>query len=102
MSDDIGNSFRAVVTLHQEYLNDPTMADLVDGRFTVVGKVVRVVKSADDGVRLLRKSALSVMSPEMLYPILSSIGEIEGFDIPALEMEVSGPVVQVIPIAVYA
>ena len=102
VSSEIGNGFGAVVTLHQEYLNEPTMADLVDGRFTVVGKVVRVVPRDSGAINLLRKSALSAMSHTTLGPVLAAMEEIEGFDFPKLEMEISGPVIQIIPIAVYA
>lgn len=102
VSNEIGNGFGAVVTLHQEYLNEPTMADLVDGHFTVVGKVVRVVPSEESSIQFLRKSALSAMSHQTLAPILASMENIEGFDLPKLEMEVKGPVIQIIPIAVFA
>ena len=50
---------RAILTLETEYLNDPTMADLVDGKFTVVGKVIRSVPSGE-AISLIRKSALAV------------------------------------------
>lgn len=101
VSSEIGNGFGAVVTLHQEYLNEPTMADLVDGRFTVTGKIIRVVEQDAGGINLLRKSALSAMSHKTLDTVFAAMEDVEGFDLPKLEMEVSGPVIQVIPIAVY-
>ena len=102
VSGDIGNGFGAVLPLHQDFLNDPTMSDLVEGEFSVLGKVVRVIETGDSGINLLRKSSLSAISEETLLPILSNFENIEGFNFPKLELEISGPVLQVIPIAVYA
>lgn len=97
-------SYRAVITFDKQYLNDPLMTDLVDGTFRVVGKVSRVVGSGEEAVSLNRKSALGRLPPtvwEGLKRVLES-PELRGFSLPELEWEVPGPVIQVLPIAIFA
>ena len=56
IAEAIPGAYKAVVTLESEYLNDPTMADLVDGKFSVVGKVIRTVEAEKGTISLLRQS----------------------------------------------
>ena len=95
---------RPVVTLEQQYLNDPTMSDVVDGTFRVVGKVIRVVAVGEGAISLNRKSAMGVLPPSMLEEFKGSLSgpEFDAFGLPELEWEVSGPAIQVLPIAVFA
>ncbi|WP_076419152.1 hypothetical protein [Colwellia sp. UCD-KL20] len=97
-------SHKAVITLETAYLNDPMMADLVDGQFKVIGKVIRSVDNSSS-INLLRNTALSKMPPdklEQLFSSLSKLGTEQGFGIPSLSPEISGPAIQIIPIAIYA
>lgn len=50
---------RAVISLENQSLNDPTMSDLVDGTFRVIGKVTRVISEAEGAISLNRKSAIN-------------------------------------------
>lgn len=95
---------RVVITLEQEYLNDPTMADLADGYFRVVGKVVRYVPDHTGSVALLRKVPVGAMSKNLLLQGLKrfSTDFQESIEVPELEWEVAGPVIQLIPIAIFA
>lgn len=96
---------QAVMTLEMEYLNDPTMSDLVDGTFTVAGKVTRTVDEASGSISLLRKSALAVMPSAQLKQMADSLGElsqVQGFNLPGMEWELKGPAFQVLPIAIFA
>jgi hypothetical protein len=103
-TDPLKSSHRAVITLEQQYLNDPTMADLVDGTFRVVGKVTRVVGENDEPISLNRKSALSKLPPSVLTKLKESFNspELGGFTFRPLEWEVSGPAIHVLPIAIFA
>jgi hypothetical protein len=55
VADELANRYKAIVTLEEEFLNDPTMADLVDGQFRVLGKVSKVISGPDEFLNLLRK-----------------------------------------------
>ena len=105
VAEGIAGEHRAVVTLETEYLNDPTMADLVDGKFTVIGKVIRTVGTGEGAISLIRKSAFTVMPNSILKGIMGSLANLsndQGFNLPELTWELPGPAFQVIPIAIFA
>jgi hypothetical protein len=104
VADAIAGEHRAIVTLETEYLNDPTMADLVDGKFTVVGKVIRTVPQGE-AISLIRKSALTMMPKNILEGMMGSLAQLSetrGFNMPDLSWELQGPAFQVIPVAIFA
>jgi len=105
VSDTLECDYRAVITLEQEYLNDPTMSDLVDGQFIVMGKIIRVVPDVNSSISLIRKSALSAMPKSLLIEGLSHISKLseeKDFSIPELELDIKGPVIHVLPVAIFA
>lgn len=105
VSDSLQCDFKAVITLEREFLNDPTMSDLVDGQFNVLGKVIRVIDNEQDSINLIRKTAVSAMPEKIMSDAFSSFSALssdEGFNLPPLELEVKGPVIQILPIAIFA
>jgi hypothetical protein len=105
VSDELPCGHKAVITLDTEYLNDPTMADLVDGQFQVVGKVIRVINDSTESVSLLRKAAVGAMNEQVLAPVFQQFGlavAAGNIDLPPIEWKIKGPVVQIIPIAIFA
>jgi hypothetical protein len=103
LASGLSGGYRALLTLETEYLNDPTMSDIVDGQFTTLGKIVRVIDKEDDrSISLLRKTALSMMPEQRLRELFKNLSEIEDFQIPDLEWQMKGPIIQVIPVAIFA
>lgn len=103
LASGLPGGYRALLTLETEYLNDPTMSDIVDGQFTALGKIVRVIEQEDDrSISLLRKTALSMMPEQTLRELFKNWSEIEEFQIPDLEWKMKGPIIQVIPVAIFA
>lgn len=97
--------FSAVIPVESKYLNDPSMSDLVDGQFYVLGKVIRRIESDDESISLIRKAAISRMprpNLEKAFDAINALGELQGFEIPEIVWEIPGPAFQVVPIAVYA
>lgn len=95
----------AVITLESIYLNDPAMSDLVDGEFKVIGKVIRSIDDASESINLMRKAAFGKLPRPLLEQVIgqfSLLGLQQGFNIPELIMEIEGPAIQVLPIAIYA
>jgi len=95
----------AVVTLEQSFLNDPGMADLIDGTFHVCGKVIRVIKSSDESISLVRRTAFAAVPPELLSTAFEKLTETmtaSGIPIPYVKVSIKGPAIQVIPICIYA
>lgn len=94
-----------MITLETGFLNDPTMSDLVDGQFRVIGKVIKSIDNETESISLLRKTALSRISSPILADMLGKLdlmGGDTGFNVPRPEWEVRGPAIQVLPIAIYA
>lgn len=104
-TSETDGKFRSVVTVETEFLNDPFMSDLVDGRFNVLGKVIRSVATDDGSISLLRKTALSKMPLGILEDMVTALSNLKkenGFAVPEIQWEVSGPAIQVLPVAIYA
>lgn len=96
--------YRSVITLEKQYLNDQSMSDLVDGTFRVVGKVTRVINAGEGAISLNRKSAIGRVPDFILMDLREQLkgAELEGFSFPEIEWEIVGPVIQVLPIAIFA
>ena len=99
-----GEEIQLVFTIEKNYLNDPTMAEIIDGEYTILGKVSKLI-SRDGGefINLLRNSGLSIFRPEQLQEIFSALEELsgQGFQIPQLTTEIKGPAIQILPIAIF-
>ena len=105
VSDILQCGFRAVITLEREFLNDPNMSDLVDGQFNVLGKVIRVIDNEKDSINLIRKTAVGAMPTKHMadaFSGFSALSNEQGFNLPALELEIKGPVIHILPIAIFA
>lgn len=103
-TDPLDSGHRAVVTLEAQYLNDPSMGDLVDGTFTVVGKVTRVLSSNPGAISLIRKTALGRLPASTLSQMFAGFNALsthQGFALPNIEWEIAAPVIQILPVAIY-
>jgi hypothetical protein len=96
---------RVVVSLDRAFVGDESMSDLIDGEYTVLGKVTRVLQShTNDSIDLLRKTSLGAVGGQALETMISSIGTMQesGMRIPDIVTNVTGPALQVIPLAIFA
>jgi hypothetical protein len=96
--------YRSVITLEKQYLNDPSMSDLVDGTFRVVGKVTRVIDAGKGAIGLNRKSAMGRLPSSAMEQFRAQLEkpELAAFSFPKMEWDVEGPVIQVLPIAIFS
>lgn len=100
-----GSSYVAVISLEKVYLSDPRMSDLVDGEFVVVGKVVNILGTSNESVNLLRRVALGAINRNILdqeFAILRQTAEQANIKVPNPDPEVRGPLMQVIPVGIFA
>ena len=103
-SAPLQSGHRAVVTLESQHLNDPSMGDLVDGTFSVLGKVTSVLAKGEGAISLIRKTPLAVLPTEVRENVSSGLNALssgQGFGLPKIEWEIDAPVVQILPIAIY-
>jgi hypothetical protein len=104
-ADNLSTNHAAVITVETEFLNDPMMSDLVDGKFRILGKVIRSLDAESESISLIRKTALSKMPTPILeqtFGHLSTLESEKGFGIPQLKWEIPGPALQILPVAIYA
>ena len=93
---------KPVITLEQEFLTDPTMADLVEGQFTTLGKVIRVIPDSDGSFSLLRKTVLSAVKAEALAEMFSILSNAKTLQFPEIVWELKGPLIHVLPVAIFS
>ena len=97
------NEFHVVLTTERQYFVDPTMNDVIDGMFNVFGKVTRVVSAGStEKINLLRKSPLGRLRNLMphLNQAVAPLEELAG-STEVASVEITGPAIQVIPIAIF-
>jgi hypothetical protein len=104
----VGNITRtplhAVLVIDPSFANDPIAADLIDGQYTVLGKVVRAIPSgSEETIDLLRKGALGKVSLflDLIRKAITGMGD-AGINLPDVQnTTLSGPALQVVPIAIF-
>lgn len=104
-AENLSAKHRAVITVESQYLNDPLMSDLVDGKFRVLGKVIRTINDDSESISLIRKAAISKMPSSVIQQAFSGLAALstdQGFATPKMFWEVSGPAIQILPVAIYA
>lgn len=103
-AEGLACNYSVMTTLETQYLNDPTMADLVDGTFRVVGKVIRSVDSDDQNFSLVRKNAFGILGEEHRQELINALNVMSRSNpgIPEPRLELDGPAIHVIPVAIFA
>lgn len=97
-------NIQAVVPVEFEYFTNKTPADLIDGHFTVLGKVIKNINSSNnESIDLLRGTRLGLLPDQVKRELLQQFNSIEAmkFQFPKLTFEVKGPALQIVPIAIY-
>lgn len=96
------NQFQVVVLLFADYLRDQTMAEIAHKEYRLLGKVVRKIEQdSSETIDLLRGTALGGVGRETLEQLWDALNQIEQMNLPQVRSEVSGPALEVVPIAVY-
>lgn len=95
---------KLVLSLQQQYLiGNENVSEIVGGRFKVLGKVIKICKTKNESIDLLRKTTLSTMNKsiiETLGPLFKS-DELSQFNLPEVVFDIVGPSAIIIPIAIY-
>ncbi len=97
-------NFKVVLTIGREYLGDPSLSEIVDGEFSVLGKVTKVISNeSDDTINLLRKTSLGKLQDSLLNQMFSGFENMaeHGIKEMNIDKEISGPAIQIIPIGIF-
>jgi hypothetical protein len=94
----------AVIPVELNYFADHSLGGIIDGQFTVLGKIVRYIKNdSDEKINLLRETPLAKIPDENLNQFLDGFNKLQqqGFKMSKLITGIEGPAIQVVPIAIY-
>ncbi len=98
------DSEKAVIQVSNSFFTNKNTNEIIDGTFTVLGKIVKIA-CEEDPINLLRNTNLSFLNRTLLdkFNDIPGIGEILecGIALPELNVIVSGNAILVIPIAIY-
>ena len=95
-----GRSF--VLTVEDQYFIDPTMNDVLNGTFRILGKVTRAIQDNSKSINLLRMTPLGLF-PDVAHQLTSSMSTVDNIKIDrnSTETKIDGPTLQVIPIGIF-
>ncbi len=96
---------KLVIPIDKSFLSDPSMSDLVDGEYCILGKVTKVIRKEDEEkISLLRKTSMGKIQASLFEQFSTVLMEVQaaGINLPEMVTEIDGPVIQIIPIGIYA
>lgn len=93
-----------VLSTQEQYLANDNISEIIGGRFKILGKVIKICKTSDESINLLRKTSLYVLDKNSLSEFLQMLNaeEFKQFNLPNIKFEISDPSAIVIPVAIYA
>ena len=95
-------AFKSVVLLYLNYLRDQTMTEISYKEYHLLGKVVRKIEAdSADTVDLLLGTGLGGIGKDTLQELVGMFGQMPGMNLPEVETEISGPALEIVPIAIY-
>jgi hypothetical protein len=96
------NQFSTVVLLFTDYLRDQTMAEIGYKEYRLLGKVVRKIEQdSEETIDLLRGTGLGGVGREALEQLWNAFNQMEQMNLPQVKSEISGPALEVVPIAIF-
>lgn len=96
-------SLKAVLPIYLNYFIHKNTNEIIDGNYTVFGKVVKVVSTDQDEINLFRNTAFKLFKQQALDGLFQSMntGLEEQLEFPDIVSRISTPAILVIPIAIY-
>lgn len=95
--------YTIMVNLNIDYLRDRSMKELNYREFRLLGKVVNNLSDSNSTINLFRGTGLGVMDSTLLEKLIQPFSKAEehGFKFPRIEGNIIGPILEVVPIAIY-
>lgn len=102
LSKNISNT-NMLITCDRNYFINRNINKIVDGKYSVLGKVVNYFPTSDGSISLLRTTSLSKFKKDFLLQMFSGFTEMSesGLALPEIITEINGPCVQIIPIGIF-
>lgn len=95
-----------VLQTNLDFFNNKSMNELIDGRFNIIGKVIKTTDDmSSERINLLRNTSLSIMNKSLIETFSSQIDNQDirnsGIKLPEFKTEIYGKSMLLIPIAIY-
>lgn len=93
-----------VLSAQKQYLSNDNISEIIGGKFKILGKVIKVCKTPNENINLLRKTSLYLFDKNSLdaFASIFNSDEFKQFNLPDVQFEIAGPSAIIIPIAIYA
>jgi hypothetical protein len=92
----------AVALLYTNYLRDQTMTEIEHKEYRLLGKVVRKIEEdSGETIDLLRGTGLGGVGKDTLENLLKSFNKLDGMNLPKVKTEITGPALEIVPIAIF-
>lgn len=97
-------NLKAVLPVYLDYFFNNNMNELIDGNFTVVGKVIKIVNDHESNINLFRNTGFKLFQQDVLEGMFESFKSGMGnqIDIPEISTKIGTPSILVLPISIYA
>ena len=98
------DNLKTVIPVYLEYFVHNNMSEIIDGNYSVVGKVIKIVKDQEDNINLFRNTGFKLFKQEALEELFDQMSNYndEQIEFPDIESKVSSPSLLVLPIAIYS
>ncbi|MCG7317656.1 DUF6414 family protein [Brevibacillus laterosporus] len=100
----ISDGTKAVMPVYLNYFFNNNMNEVIDGEFTVFGKVVRTVNNeSEEPINLFRNTSFRLFEGSMFDEMFTGLSDVpKGLKIPEVSTEIGSPSMLVLPISIYS
>jgi hypothetical protein len=93
---------KAVAVIFLDYLRDKTLSEVNNKEYYLLGKVVRKINTGDNAtIDLLQGTGMSGMGDQFITQMVSSFSAMPNMGFPTIETKISGPALEIVPIAIF-
>lgn len=103
IAEIIPENLQAVIPTSLDYFVDQDPGAVADTQLTVLGKIVRSIPEGEStSISLLRGTSLGLASEEQADKLFGNLVSVPELNLPEVKVRIEPPVIQIIPIAIYA
>lgn len=102
MEMDNNQDLKVLLSAQMNYFVNELESELIDGKYRILGKVIKVIDNDDSDINLFRKTSFKIFQDTLLDSMINEINSQDGIEIPQVISKIKGPGIIVIPIAIYA
>lgn len=100
-------TIRAIISTKPDFFLDKDITEALDGEFRILGKITKVIKEGDNPINLLNRTSFSLLNAQVFDQLIATFKNagndetMKMLNLPELELEISPPALQLIPIAIF-